>query len=444
MAWIALILTQWLLIGVGGALIVVGLIPQRTGREPHCRKCGYNLTGRDLQDEAARCSECGTGLTARTVRIGQRRRRVPWLVTSISFLLLGSALHFPANILLTGRFNIYQHLPTWCVLDLMQSRNLTVARFAQDEVLLRLLSDELSQDEMKRVGRIALRVLQQKQHSLAGGCYKILLMPDVRDLLSQSDWQQLLAGCTRNRQLITRRIVPAGVEFPLRHYGYILLPQDCSLRYRHNGVYANGSLVQAPRSIPGGGASAGPAAFEWRIRIPQPGEYDLEVHLEEALTWENRFQKIELARNALVLQTTCTVLASSEPGVRLSRSPEVDDAMTAGMLLKRFHVASTNWGRELVIQFATAVPPSLPVAFDVFASINEEMLRVGSFSLQADANRSVSFHFRALEGEISSPADLWLIASPRAACETVGYSRDLERFPHFQGRPAECSGAGIS
>jgi hypothetical protein len=70
---------------VGAVLVVVGLWGRRTGDAPHCRKCGYNLTGA----AGDKCPECGAVLGANVIVTGVRRRRGPALVVGLLLVLVG-------------------------------------------------------------------------------------------------------------------------------------------------------------------------------------------------------------------------------------------------------------------------------------------------------------------------------------------------------------------
>lgn len=79
------------LVPLGATLIVLGCRGRRVGDAPHCRKCGYNLTG--LPSEA--CPECGSSCTGRGVAVGRKQRLrsaiVAGLVATIAGLVLGGA-----------------------------------------------------------------------------------------------------------------------------------------------------------------------------------------------------------------------------------------------------------------------------------------------------------------------------------------------------------------
>ncbi len=81
------------LLACGLVLLYCGAWPRRKGTTPHCRRCGYNLTGlmdRDVPDGQV-CPECGSKLTPATVAAGERRRRLGWIVAGGVAAALGLA-----------------------------------------------------------------------------------------------------------------------------------------------------------------------------------------------------------------------------------------------------------------------------------------------------------------------------------------------------------------
>ncbi|HEX8911766.1 MAG TPA: hypothetical protein VF796_05360, partial [Humisphaera sp.] len=107
---------------VGSAFVVAGLVawtlgrfPRRRGRTPHCRRCGYVLTG--LTSD--RCPECGRDVgTSKAVVRGERhvRPRVAWagLLSVVVGLL-------PIGLIGYGRFRgidwYHHHRVEWVIDD---------------------------------------------------------------------------------------------------------------------------------------------------------------------------------------------------------------------------------------------------------------------------------------------------------------------------------------
>lgn len=84
-AGIILFLLFGVAILVGVLMLVLGLRGRRSGHEPRCRKCGYDLTG----NRSGKCPECGTLLRGRAVRTGKRKRIWGLIVPGAVILLSG-------------------------------------------------------------------------------------------------------------------------------------------------------------------------------------------------------------------------------------------------------------------------------------------------------------------------------------------------------------------
>src|SRR4051794_3441146 len=74
---------------VSVVLVVAGLRGRVAGDDPHCRRCGFNLRGRNLS--SSKCSECGNELTDSAVRHGVRERRGAVLGVGIVLMTLSLA-----------------------------------------------------------------------------------------------------------------------------------------------------------------------------------------------------------------------------------------------------------------------------------------------------------------------------------------------------------------
>lgn len=84
----------WINAGFWGLLIcgilvgALGWRGRRRGQTPHCRRCGYNLTG--TVDTADACPECGNPLgTPRSVVVGLRRRRPVLMIAGLLLAIIG-------------------------------------------------------------------------------------------------------------------------------------------------------------------------------------------------------------------------------------------------------------------------------------------------------------------------------------------------------------------
>jgi hypothetical protein len=131
-------------LAAGVWLAIAGRFPRRTGVTPFCRACGYNLTGSELAAAGARCPECGSGLTADRVVVGERYVRRGYIRAG---LMLGVAGLLGLSTAVASRWGLvrwYSYAPTWWVLKDARSADAGTARRAFDELVVRLNAGNLS------------------------------------------------------------------------------------------------------------------------------------------------------------------------------------------------------------------------------------------------------------------------------------------------------------
>src|SRR5262245_57686450 len=97
---------------LGAALLIRGWRGRRVGTDPHCRKCGYNLTG--ITSE--RCPECGTPHLDNPV-LGQFRRRYRLVLAGLLILLPSTGMLIRVEIQWARSVeDWYRYKPTFLVL----------------------------------------------------------------------------------------------------------------------------------------------------------------------------------------------------------------------------------------------------------------------------------------------------------------------------------------
>jgi len=99
-----------ILLAIGLALCVRGMVGRRVGDEPRCRKCKYELT--NLTSD--RCPECGVTLGPRAVQTGLRRWRLKFLAIGACAVIIAGAWLAPIGLAKVRAVNWYHALPsTW-------------------------------------------------------------------------------------------------------------------------------------------------------------------------------------------------------------------------------------------------------------------------------------------------------------------------------------------
>ncbi|UCG33769.1 MAG: TFIIB-type zinc ribbon-containing protein [Phycisphaerales bacterium] len=139
----------------GAVLVVRGLLSKRVGGAPHCRKCGYNLTGR----VSAVCPECGAVLTSRSIVYGVRRRRVAQLVLGAFLLVVSGILIGVLAYARAKQVDWYPYAPfAWVLADARRNVNPALT-----EVQRRYIAGELSSAQALQLSEAILEEMEQRQ-----------------------------------------------------------------------------------------------------------------------------------------------------------------------------------------------------------------------------------------------------------------------------------------
>ncbi|MFG0285645.1 MAG: hypothetical protein ACF8R7_14600 [Phycisphaerales bacterium JB039] len=162
----------WLLLGigaaavVGAALLTLGLRGKRLNDHPICRRCGFDLIGReDLRATWGQspCTDCGADLKRkRAIRWGLRRRR-PAAAAVGALLLIGAV--GAGGALACGAiwgFDWNRVKPVWLLARQMQSADDQTAEAAIDELRERIEDERLAPDsnaDVERARRLADTIL---------------------------------------------------------------------------------------------------------------------------------------------------------------------------------------------------------------------------------------------------------------------------------------------
>jgi len=149
-----------------GAALLAGAIRGRVvSRNPHCRKCRFDLIGLALDGDAARCPECGRTLRdPRAIRVGLRKKR-PLLGALGAFLILVPVALVGLAIASAARPNINAYKPDfWLLIEARTASPATIPG-QLSELLSRVQAGSLSQPRTATLIERALAV----QADMAGG-----------------------------------------------------------------------------------------------------------------------------------------------------------------------------------------------------------------------------------------------------------------------------------
>lgn len=179
------------LLSAGVIATTIGVRRRRSGTEPRCRKCDYDLTGLT----PLRCPECGADTSAPgAIARGRRIRAHRTLALGILALLLGAGAPAITVLLLSRGFVVHAHLPNFVLLKEAEGWLGTPSLAGLDEIQRRLRRAQLSEAEIGGLTNLALA--EQSRAALRGRTsaqlFDILGTARARGHISDATWQRVL------------------------------------------------------------------------------------------------------------------------------------------------------------------------------------------------------------------------------------------------------------
>jgi hypothetical protein len=133
-------------LGPAVGLLWWGLWPRHRGSDPHCRHCGYNLTGL----ESTCCPECGQAWTSKTVLIGELHRRPKAIVAGIACAGIALAALGVPTYRFAASIDPFHFKPTVALLQDIKSPDWVVAGRALAEMERRIGTWRVSQGQLEQ------------------------------------------------------------------------------------------------------------------------------------------------------------------------------------------------------------------------------------------------------------------------------------------------------
>lgn len=192
-------------------LIKTGYWPRRTGADPHCRRCDYNLANAP----ADRCPECGTAFGPGRVRVG-RRDRIAWRTAAglVCAAIAILSLWYCARTLL-DRARLQRYLPASVVVWNLSDPDAEVAERALLELSVRWKRGRLDRDALQAMIEHCIRVLDSESAAAVPGGVYILRELIESDTVSTDQWQRITQAGARVR-LAVPEFVEVGRVYPAR------------------------------------------------------------------------------------------------------------------------------------------------------------------------------------------------------------------------------------
>ncbi|MEW6250168.1 MAG: hypothetical protein AB1716_05945 [Planctomycetota bacterium] len=399
----------------GGALFFRGLRGRRVGQEPHCRKCGYNLTG--LTGDT--CPECGGTASGRNLVIGVRRRRprlwVPGLVLlGVSVTGLSSIAYIYAK-----GVNWYIYLPTFVLAEQARSDDVR----AIDELVRRFRLGSLGERPLIKLVPLALtrQGLRPMVYSFSSWTAFLAALEAAGHLTG--DQQERFHDQIVTIDLECRPTIRAGEDVLLR------------LTYLTGGAPgASGAwTLESPRLKVGNHVvsdgwlmcdgilsqnEGGSHGHTFPAEDLEPGEYKAEFRAVKVFSNPSFRRPVLLTREFEVLP------ADAADTVRLVPKPALARELRKGIVIS---TTTQPWGgpgssASTYIEIAVNVQVPIDCAFKVLGRAAGRELELGSVELR----KGQSLGFRCQQ---SCRADLsgieWLVPILRASTDVAKDTPDI-------------------
>lgn len=441
---------------IGLLLLWRGLWPRRTGDAPHCRRCGYNLTGLDLSAAGARCPECGTDVTReRAVAIGRRRTRRGLVACGVVALLLALV---PAGIYAYGQYrkvDWYTYRPTALVLKDCYAGDVNLALRALSELDQRDLNGQLRDQQFR--GLVAACLVHQPDALTYGQlgmlAAKILDVAYRSDRLTPAEANRFFANMVEVRLKARPRVVQ-GQRLPILWEAI----SDPTLAGSGGSYDAWWRLESLDEPKPSATGRLGPPEFQrWsgsssRLGPYAPGRHQITGHVELVIVRATQDEHLDpdmpvLYRDTRTVKTEVEVLAEEPPDLfTLVHSEEIGRLLEERARLCEIRVQAPplpadspptpdeqpdSDSLDLRLELSRGVPVTL--ALEAAIEWNHHRVKVGSFVIDASEGRQAFGYSTSPVPALPPDVTVVLRCSKRVALDTVDiyefWSGEL-RFEH--------------
>jgi hypothetical protein len=438
---------------LGALLTLRGLRPPRSGDTPYCRKCGYNLTGRDRTAALARCSECGAELAGpRAVILGERHVRRGLTVAGLICLLLGLT---PLTVVIVDtvrKVDWYVYKPTRWVLADARNPNATLADRAFQEMNRRRRAGTLTAAQATDWIECCLALQPGAFDNRYGLGYRAadeLSALHAAGRLTAEEAQRFFENMVRIR-VTARPVVVRGQVCPMSVRAGGRAPEPFAFRARVDNVRVDGRLLKGyehPTLYGNGGCGCAP-----RVALSDAGRHIITATVSfEVYRVRGGSDEVDAPASLggpRTFSVEVNVLEEEPPGlIKLTHTPELDARIS-----RAFSLAATRWdwdsshkrGPGAIITIDYAGPTGIGLAFDACAEFAGKQVKLGRVTAAPQDRRLAETGPLWIQDSVPDELTVILRSSKAAALEETVDLREIwdgelrfENVPVLEWRKAE-------
>jgi hypothetical protein len=420
---VALVLLSLTLAGV--VITLIALFPRRTGSTPYCRKCGYNLTGRALDDPDARCSECGVALSQDAVVRGKRHVRRGRLAVGLLLFLIGAVPLVGAGVALLRGADVYQYLPSRVLLAFLRYGNVSTVDEATAELRIRIAGNKLSASTTQALIELCLdeQARPEVREEITAKVINLLGIPRIASAIGASQKERMYTNMVRDVRIRTRARILSGDEFPLYEEFHFRVPDAYESSCMPSAIRCNGEELRSASGTGSSGAgSFGLVAYSCApatVAGPGPLEVDFEIVIHPVGN-----EDLVLHRRNMIRRAPMVVLPRSSPDpIRRIRTEELDALIPTivwaePIEIRRSPAHGTDFSVDGLISVSAPNPCGL--AFEVVAQYGGRTIPLGLVSYpRAESGQFGHALSAGIDGAPPERIDLLLRSSRAAAAQTL-------------------------
>ncbi|HZK81273.1 MAG TPA: hypothetical protein VFC46_09410 [Humisphaera sp.] len=410
---VAILLFAILLCGVGICLVTRGRWGRRIGDVPHCRKCGYVLTG----NTTGRCPECGSLLTPIAVVYGERPRRPRSLLAGVVLLLMGALIVTTVIVTSAMKVDWYRYRPTSWVIQDLDATVPAKRDQAWVELKRRIATGGISTTQEHALIERALHEQQSSARTFWAPDELLDYLGEqyVAHHMDAGEIQRFFDNEMKLRLDVRPTVGPTD-PIAYRVMGLGRGPNGWYMRCGQTGYWIDDKKVDTGRS----NAEGGFGGISWSSTLsPQSvGKHRLRIDFDltavrrgypiGVLTVAEQSRRIQLTADFAVTQTP--------PPIVLMTSP---DAAAIGRCFSTYGFSKTPDDRlEGMIQCRN---PPVPMAFKVFVTVHGKEYPMGSIHFDKATSSGASWGVNSgkLPPGDTGPVDVILRSSEAVAIQTL-------------------------